>query len=253
MENWQVGAALAALSEASASSPGTRRAAETVRPVEVRADDVESLAKLSIAGDMERINAFVQAVRARPVALEAIYLDLLQGAARKLGEWWLADVASFADVTVGTSRLQHAMREIGPAFRSTLELPVPGRMLLAPASGEQHTFGLAMVADFLLRAGFDVDVAGSVDEAAHGLARGDWYDLVGVSVGCRHRLDALAADIARLRGASCNRRIGVMVGGPVFVAHSYYATRVGADATAIDAREAPDAARQLLASIMHPS
>ena len=64
---------------------------------------------------------YVEALRAQGVSLESLYLDLLAGAARRLGEWWASDLCDFADVTVGVGRLQQILRELSPEFRAELE------------------------------------------------------------------------------------------------------------------------------------
>ena len=77
--------------------------------------------------------------------------------------------------------------------------------------------------------------------------RSEWFAVVGLSVAARRALDALAASIRALRRASRNRAIGVLVGGPLFVAHPELVARVGADATAVDGGQAPLQAQNLLA------
>lgn len=214
----------------------------------VRDHDVETLARLALGADARPVHALVEAIRVRPVPLVAIYLDLLQPAARKLGEWWVADLCTFADVTIGMLRLHEVLREVGPEFRGALECGKSGgQLLLTLAPGEQHAFGLHAVADFFVRAGWEVQPTAT--ESAERVVGTDWFDVVGLSAGSQSRLDALAAMIVRIRVASRNREVGVIVGGPIFVAHPEYCGRVGADAAATDAREAPQVARALLDSI----
>jgi methanogenic corrinoid protein MtbC1 len=76
--------------------------------------------------------------------------------------------------------------------------------------------------------------------------RGEWFDVLGISVGVDARLDWLKSGIAAVRHASRNRAIGVLVGGPVFASDPSLAARVGADATAADGRRAAEIAEALL-------
>jgi len=219
----------------------------------VSADEVDAFARLVLRGDMAQVDTFLDALRPRGLAPETIYLGLLQATARRLGEWWLDDTCTFSDVTMGTLRLQQVLRALGPWFRGELECPLPGhRVLLVPSPGEQHTFGLFVVADFLSRAGWDVWGETAAGDGVLRLVRDEWFDIVGVSVGCVTRLDALAAHIQRLREASRNRSVGIMVGGPVFAGHPEYAASVGADATAADGSGVAHAAEALLASTTRP-
>ena len=198
----------------------------------------------SDAGWMETISA----LRSRGLSVEALYLDLLAPAARRLGQQWSDDEVMFSDVTVAVGRLHRIMRSLSPAFGSEIDVPADGRRaLLIPAPGEQHTFGLAMVAEFFRRAGWDVTCdldSRAVDPVA--LVRGEWFDVVGISVGVAARLDWLKSGIAAVRHASRNRAVGVMVGGPVFALDAGLVGQVGADATAPDGRQAPVLAERLL-------
>ena len=77
--------------------------------------------------------------------------------------------------------------------------------------------------------------------------RGRWFAVAGISVGNDDKLDGVAATIRTVRRESCNRGIGVMVGGRVFAEKPELAGLVGADATAIDGRQAALQAETLLA------
>lgn len=230
---------------AAPESPGDRVSAGTVPAVR----EVAEFAGLVLTKETEAASAYVEALRARGTSVETLYLDLLAPAARQLGELWTADILSFTEVTLGLCRLHQVLHELSPAFRSEAAQPEHGRRaLLAPVPGEQHSFGLIMVAEFFRRAGWDVwsgPPASSADLAR--VVRSKWFAVVGLSVSCDGRLDALASAIRVIRRASRNRAIGVLVGGPVFVEHPELVTLVGADATATDGRQAALQARNLLA------
>jgi MerR family transcriptional regulator, light-induced transcriptional regulator len=206
--------------------------------------------ELVLADQEAGYSEMIAGLRIRGVSVESIYLDLLAPAARELGRRWEEDLTSFSDVTVAIGRLQRLMRGLSPGFGSEVEAPADGRrILLIPAPGEQHTFGLSIVAEFFRRAGWEVvgaDGKEGLDTAT--LVRKEWYDVVGISVGVEARLDWLKSGIAALRGASRNRAVGVLVGGPVFSLYPERAAEVGADATAPDGRQAPDVAEGLLGS-----
>jgi MerR family transcriptional regulator, light-induced transcriptional regulator len=77
--------------------------------------------------------------------------------------------------------------------------------------------------------------------------------VVGLSVSCEVQLDALVSTIRLIRRASRNQAVGILVGGPVFVEHPEMVPLVGADATAVDGRQAPVQAENLLALISKQS
>ena len=182
---------------------------------------------------------------------ESLYLDLLTPAARRLGAMWADDVCDFSEVTVGLVRLHHIMRSLEPDFmRDASVRPDSPRALLIQMPGEQHGLGISMVVQFFRRAGWDVwnePVATSADLLD--MVRQQSLALVGISVSCSERLEALASDIRAIRRVSRNSRVRIMVGGPIFAEHPQLASMVGADATAADAREAVQQARTLVSSV----
>ena len=232
-----------------AHRPAPIEAPALLQPVvAVTTADVETFARLTIGNDDRLIAAALGALRLRGITVESIYIELLAPAARYLGYLWDEDLCDFAEVTVGLGRLQQVMRELSPAFGSEVDHPADGRRaLLVPAPGEQHTFGLSMVAEFFRRAGWEVvGGVGGPEMDPVDMVREEWFDVIGVSVGNEARLDWLRSGIADVRRASRNRAIGVMVGGPVFNLNPDYVAQVGADITASDGRQAPVLAEGLL-------
>lgn len=227
------------------AEPGSRPVAAG-QPITV--EDVRHFAKLVLSQDEDLAFGSIQAFRARGVTVEKIYVDLLAPTARYLGDLWDDDLCNFTDVTVGLGRLQRVLRELSPAFGSAVEHPAQGRrILLLPSPGEQHTFGLVMVAEFFRRAGWDVTGgawAAGADPAA--LVAAEWFDVIGFSLGAEGHLDSLAASIRSVRQATCNDAIAVLVGGPLFGERPEYLARVGADGMTIDGREAPALAERLI-------
>jgi methanogenic corrinoid protein MtbC1 len=216
-------------------------------PLPTRADVVAFTAHV-----MDRDDAGIQALlaelRSRGISVESIYVGLLAPAARHLGELWEDDRCHFAEVTVGMGRLQQIMRGLSTAFGTEIDPPAGGRRaLLMPAPGDQHTFGLSMVAEFFARAGWEV--VGVMDLQATGFEdriREEWFDLVGISAGSTTRLDSILSCIAKVRRLSHNRTVAVMVGGPLFVTHPELVEQLGADGVATDGQHAPALAERLL-------
>lgn len=215
-----------------------------------KAVEVEELAGLVLTSDTAVARSFVEQMHDRGTPVETLYLDLLAPTARRLGELWCEDSCDFTDVTVGLGRLQEVLHELSPLFRAEVEPHERGRrVLLVPVPGEQHSFGLHMVAEFFRRTGWDVWSGSQIASGADlvQLVRSEWFAVVGLSLACETRIDALATGIRALRRASRNRAIGVLVGGPLFIDHPELVARVGADATAIDGGQAPMQAQNLLA------
>ena len=202
--------------------------------------DVRELVRLLMAHDVSVASAYVETVRQRGATLERICLDLLAPAARQFGILWEQDECDFMQVTVGLCRLHQLLRELSPEFAS-LDADRKGnrRILLVPCPGDQHTFGISLVAQFLRRADWEVWHEFPTQHAdIIEIVRRNWFAVIGLSVGTEARLEQLAATIGAIRRESRNRSIGVLVGGPVLVDKPELAQLVGADATAADGPQA---------------
>lgn len=206
----------------------------------VTAADVAEFSRLVLEHDSAVAQQFTQVLRARGVSAEALYLELLAPTARLLGEMWKADLCDFTDVTIGLSRLQQLLHEISPQFDSeAVEKRTDSRILLVPVPGEQHTLGIMLVEEFFRREGWDCCSAMlKTDQDLIRRVKTERFDVVGLSVSCVVWLERLAALIQAVKAASLNRNVLIMVGGPVFLDRPDFAQLVGADATAVDGRQA---------------
>ena len=225
------------------SDPGAGRA-------DVPAGAADQFAAAALTDELRGLLDRVDALLASGVPVETIYLDLLAPAARRLGIWWESDACDFFDVTMGLWRLQEVLQALSAFAPWSAPLAASARRaLFAPAPGEQHGFGAALVEEFFRRAGWQTWSAPAADAAElEGLVAARGYDVIGLTVSVERHLATLPATIAGLRRASRNPDLIVMVGGRVFVADPGLAARVGADGTATDAAAAVDVAEQMLAA-----
>jgi len=227
-----------------------RPAVSALAPTEARpdAEQVAEFARLILTQDVMVSCQYVSAVRAQGASLETVFLHLLTPAARLLGDLWREDLCSFSEVTLGLSQLQQVLRVFSSAFENEVARAEHGRrVLLIPAPGEQHTFGIFMVEEFFRRAGWSVwgGHPSSGDDLV-AMVRSDWFDVVGFSVSCDRSIDPLRASIREIRRVSRNRAVAVLVGGPIFLAQPDLVASVGADATAADGRQATVQAQSLI-------
>lgn len=212
--------------------------------------DVQEFSRLVLSLDENMAQACIDAMRVRGITIETIYLDLLAPVARHLGELWEQDLCDFTEVTVGLGRLHRVLRQLSPAFGLAQGQPVSGRrILLLPGPGEQHTFGLVMVAEFFRRAGWDV--AGGPWEAGADpvvMVKREWFDVVGFSSANEQFLPELSLCIDSVRKAALNPDVGIMVGGPAFSLNPEWVAKVQADVAVNDGDKAPEAAENLVLS-----
>lgn len=188
----------------------------------------------------------------RGLRLDALLLQVLTPAARRLGDLWLTDRLSFLDVTRGSSALQELLRSYAPAFEDVTHAPLTGKsILLAPVPGEQHLFGLSMVASFFRRAGWSVSVEPRAD-AKTLLARcgREAFDIIGMSASNEKLLPALADLVTTLRAASTPHHARILIGGSA--CRDLGPDHLGADAMAEDAREAVSMAESLVSQSPRP-
>lgn len=219
----------------------------TGRPVGVA--EVKELVRLLLLNDDRPARDWVGDLRQRGIPVETLYVDLLAMAARLLGELWAEDLCSFADVTVGVGRLQQILRDHSAGLLSRQhDTSDIRRILLLPTPGEQHTFGLVMVAEFFRKAGWDVAGGPQHSQDAEQMARREHYDVVAFSLAAEVYLPRLGLAIAAVRRASLNPHVGILVGGPLFLQDPALAGQVGADAVAVDGSLAPEIADKLVKS-----
>jgi methanogenic corrinoid protein MtbC1 len=221
-----------------------------IAPGSVTSHEVDAFARLVLSPNESLALNCIESIRMRGVSIETVYLELLAPAAKVLGQFWEDDVCDFSEVTIGLGKLQQLLHRLSADLSRPDEQASNGlRVLLLPAPGEQHTFGLAMVAEFFRRDGWDV--AGGPAESQEAwlqLARSQHFDLIGFSLGVEEHVDRLTAYINTMRKVSINRRVGIMVGGPVFAAHPEFAARLGADVVASSGRDAPAMAQNFVAA-----
>ncbi len=208
-------------------------------------NDIEELALLVLGPDLQAATDYILRLKQRGLPLDVLFVELLEPAARYLGKKWDDDRCDFLDVTLGVARLQ----ELLSIFNETHGVSTFGdmrRAITATTGGEQHRFGLAIVEKFLRGAGWHVrSEAGSPLDAIAAAVRTEWFAVAGITLSCESRLGALTAMIETIREHSCNKAIGVMVGGPIFNKNPELAARAGADASAVNAPAAVLLAQRL--------
>jgi MerR family transcriptional regulator, light-induced transcriptional regulator len=209
---------------------------------------VSDFAGMVLTQSASALRAHVDGLLQQGHDIESLYLHLLTPAARRLGVMWEEDSCSFVDVTIGLGSLHRLMRDLLPGFHKDSTDEARGlSVLLAPAPGDQHTFGLSMVAEFFRRSGWDVesDVTTSSRDLTRIVAQRP-ITLVGFSTSCTDRLEELTATIAAVRRNSRNPAIGVIVGGQAFLTDPGLVSKIGADAMAADGVMAPLQAQLLV-------
>lgn len=220
-------------------SPQVAATAGSLTPERITAN-VAEFARMLIDHDASVATTYVSALRAEGIPLASLYLDLLAPTARHLGEMWEDDTASFTEVTIGVCRMHQVLLEFSRCFDAKTDKSEPGRnALIAPAPGEQHTFGLFMVMEFLRRAGWNCwSGAPMTNRDFLRLTQEQDFDVIGVSVSSDQSVDQAAAVIAEIRRKPRNGDAVIVAGGRAILEDPGLASSIGADAIAADGREA---------------
>ena len=165
---------------------------------------------------------------------DAVVRELLEPAARAMGDAWLADECSEFDLTLGLGMLQmagHAVR-----YRSDPEEMRGSRytILLAAAPGEPHMVGPSLLADQFTDAGWGVEmVFPTSNEALQNQLNGQQPDAVGSALSDalprQGKVSQLRDTVEQSRWSVAEHPLVVSVGGRLFAEASATADNVGAD------------------------
>ncbi len=193
----------------------------------------ETFARMVVSKEPDSLLEFVGGLLGDGIAIEAILVDLLAPAARRLGEYWDEDSISFADVTIGLGRLQQVVRALGLNIQDGDVDKTSPSALFALAPGEQHSFGLFIIEDSFRRAGWRTWVETSAKrQDLVDAARAHWFDMFGLSASRDAKPGDIAELISIIKFSSRNRDLFILVGGRLFIEHPELVAEVGADSTA---------------------
>jgi methanogenic corrinoid protein MtbC1 len=229
--------------------PDGNRCDDLASPLRPGSAAVVELARIILRGSKVEALAYLRGLQTLGMSTETIYLELLAPVARHFGVLWEDERSDFVEVTLGLQKLQDLAHQLSEA---NLDTPASRskagrRALFVALPGEQHVFGAQLVGEFLRRAGWDVWDAPGADEAdILSLVGKEWFAVVGFSISTASQLPALTTLIRKVRRVSLNRDVRIMAGGLPFVGHPERVGKVGADATAIDGRDAVERAEHLL-------
>jgi len=215
--------------------------------VETESVDINTLSELLADGREDAVQTELTRLRKEGLSAIDLHLQTLSECARRLGDMWCDDTASFGDVTLGMVSLHRIMR----GFRHELEAEIgkaeeTRSILLTTVPGETHIFALGMVETFFRAAGWRV--ASGLDRTAAELSAEvshEHFDLVGISVSGTNVLNSCRDLMEKIRNESKNPEIKILVGGPPFIENAKLVSLLGADGFAMDAKQALDVAKTI--------
>lgn len=159
--------------------------------------------------------------------------------ARYLGCAWAEDRAAFTDVTIGVARMQSMLRELGRDWTSDASAEHGGAtVLIILPDGEQHSFGVMLLAGQLRRQGISVRLeVGTPAAALRKLVQEKTFDCAMISVACEEKLDHCKEVVNALKQGS-HGQLWVAIGGALMGRPIDVRSRTGADIATCDPLQA---------------
>lgn len=181
-----------------------------------QASYLDRMMELLLSAEVAPVPRLIDDFRAARISADQMADHYIPAAARKLGEDWLADRASFAQVTIGVARLQDMLHTIQQDWWADNADPVSqSAVLVIVPPGEQHSLGAMVVASVLRRRGISVclRIAPGLSDLALLLADRR-FDAAFISVGGADKVEMCAKLVKTLSQISSGK-LHIAIGGCV--------------------------------------
>ena len=170
----------------------------------------------AISGDRDALDDAVMRMVDSGLTLEEIADVYVPALARHMGEMWVEDRLSCTGVSIGTSRLQLLVREIGSEWKADRVMdPDAPSLLILVARNADHTLGAAVLAGQLRRKGLSVRlIFGAHPEEVAQLMRQIRFDAVMISSSLGESLETVRQLVDAVKTALV-RTPPVVLGGTI--------------------------------------
>lgn len=204
---------------------------------------VQSIARAVASADPAAFEALRPDLRRARIGDMDLVDSYFPAVARYLGCGWAEDRTSWAEVTIGVARMQSLVHQIGLDWDGSTA-PDADSVLVVLPEGEQHSFGVQVMAGQLRRQGVSVHLQiGPRPAALRSLVQERHYDCALISVGSEDRIDACRKLVKTLKEGS-DGRLWVAVGGAVLDLGRDIIGMTGADMATNDPAEVLAGANQ---------
>ncbi|MEM6477563.1 MAG: cobalamin-dependent protein [Pseudomonadota bacterium] len=201
----------------------------------VRPQLLNDLIDMVMQPNREPTAELIARFQAEGIAKDAIVDRYLPAAARKLGAAWCEDEMSFAEVTIGSARLQALLRDLRAPH--VTNIAAPSVLVLVPEDA-YHTLGAGVLADQLRRLGASPQLAiGLPLTQVAELVETHDFNAVLVSAAASQRLETLRELVKCVRTAS-RSKCPIVIGGTVTEKDTDIRTLTGADYVSNNPEEA---------------
>lgn len=202
---------------------------------------IRRLTDAALSRETHALDDEIGAMRREGITVEHLCDIYIPEVARSLGAQWCSDELGFAEVTIGTARLQGQMRDLHREIARSSPVSEDGpQVLLIVLEDDFHTLGSVVLAGQMRRKGIGVRLLlGQPDDDIINAVGLNCYDVVMFSLSDVAKLDHLGNLIGQLRGLQ-GPVPPIVVGGIVLEFREDIDVVVGADFAASDLEEAFD-------------
>ncbi len=189
-------------------------------------------------GDESDRWAVIDKMTASGISDEELIDVYIPTVARRLGAFWCEDSLGFAEVTVGSARLQGLLHEISQRSRVTMAGVAEYGIAVVVIADEYHTLGALVLTSQLRRLGYSVKLKlGAADRReARALADGN-FDAVLISASHSETLADLEKFVKTLK-KELHPGTPIIIGGPILDNCEDVAAATGAHFATSDVIEA---------------
>lgn len=207
--------------------------ANTPTPIHATSFRVDLLCEAFVAPDPRRHQLAIEGLLQSDLSEEDILTRLIPETARRLGDRWLDDRLSFAEVTIGATRLQQMLH----ARSRNRTYPQPDsapRILMAVPLQEQHTLGAHVAAHVWRNHSVHVEMAlGETPSNIALQARDSDFSAICISVSARRNL-AWAGVVVESIKTVTQGNTKVFIGGGVTALDADIKALTGCDVVSSD-------------------
>ncbi len=185
-------------------------------PENLDGDILNSMHVAALSACRDACGAALEQALASGISREDVADNYIPELARRMGDMWCSDELGFAGVTIGVSRLQSMLRDLGPDWSGDNSAdPTAPSVMLIVAQEIYHTLGAMVLAGQLRRKGLSVrlTLGVRVEEIAARMQR-TGFDAVFVSSSRGESLESLRRIVDVVRNAA-DQHLPIVVGGSI--------------------------------------
>ncbi|MEM9355649.1 MAG: hypothetical protein AAGB04_05510 [Pseudomonadota bacterium] len=221
----------------------------TARSSDLADEKIEHFLQLKISQEPQECRDYVDQLRRSGMSNRQLFGDVFGNTARRLGQLWEDDRLSFVDVTIGLSRLHGLLRDYSEVTELWKAAGSQHKSIhLMPAPGEQHIFGMLILAEHFRSQGWRVETEFSIRDAAEAqsCAESRQCSCIGFTISNERCIATLTDSVSRLRNTDKWSTGPILVGGTVVERDTALIDVVGADGSANNEIDAVSTADCLL-------